>query len=347
MHSRAPMRRLCFLFALVACRGPAGTGDDTAPPDSAVQTDGPDNSGCSATTPRSVAPEAFIGPEGLQARLDALIDSAEQTLDVQMYLFTVDELADRIVAAKQRGVAVRVILDPDQPGNTDTRARLTAAGVPTRNAPSIYSFSHAKYLVIDRQVAVVMSMNFNYDAMDSERNYGFVDRDAKDVTDVAAIFDMDWAGGGGEAPMPADLSCTRLIVSPNNSKARVLELIAGATKKLDVEALYVSEDGVRDAIVAAKQRGVAVRAILEGSMDSAGTIPFFQAAGIPVHDAAGFFLHAKLLVADGVAFVGSENYSQTSLTRNREVGALVFEPEPAKLIQMQFDADFASTPVSP
>jgi phosphatidylserine/phosphatidylglycerophosphate/cardiolipin synthase-like enzyme len=343
------MRRLyaVVLLVTVACRGMTVAGDDTATPDSGVTHDGPDNSGCSATKPRTDPPEAFVGPQGLQPRLDALIDSATQTLDVQMYLFTVDELADRIIAAKQRGVAVRVILDVDHPGNEGTRSQLLAAGVPTRNSPSIYSFSHAKYLLIDREVAVIMSMNFNVDAMDSERNYGIVDRDLQDVTDVGAIFDMDWAAGGGEAPKPADLSCTRLIVSPNNSKQRVLELIDGATKKLDVEALYVSENGVRDAIVAAKQRGVAVRAILEGSMDSAGTIPFFQAAGIPVHDAAGFFLHAKLLVADGVAFVGSENYSQTSLTRNREVGALVFEPAPAQLIQQQFDADFASTPVSP
>jgi len=345
------MRRLFVLLtlaaAVLACRGMTVAGDDTATPDSGITQDGPDGSGCAATTPRTEAPETFAGPQGLLPRLFDLIDSAQQTLDVQMYLFTVDELAQRIIAAQQRGVAVRVILDVDHPGNDGTRSTLLAAGVPTRNSPTIYSFSHAKYLVIDRQVAVIMSMNFNYDAMDSERNYGMVDRDPEDVTDVAAIFDMDWAAGGGEAPVPADLGCTRLVVSPNNSKQRVLELINGAKSKLDVEALYVSEDSVRNAIVDAKQRGVTVRVILEGSMDSAGSTGFFKAAGIPVHDAAGFFLHAKLIVADGVAFVGSENYSQTSLTKNREVGALVFEPAPAQLIQTQFDSDFASTPIAP
>jgi len=344
------MRRLilCLMLA-TACRGMTIVGDDgVTPPDGAPPTgDGPDGTGCSDTTLRATAPEAFVGPQGLLPRLEALIDSAQQTLDVQMYLFTVDELAARIIAAKQRGVAVRVILDPDEAGNAGTRSDLLAAAVPTRNAPSLYSFSHAKYLVIDRQVAVIMSMNFNYDAMDSERNYGIVDRDPEDVTDVAAIFDMDWAAGGNETPKPADLSCTRLVVSPNNSKVRVLALINAATQKLDVEALYVSEDTVRNAIVAAKQRGVAVRVILEGSMDSAGSTEFFSAAGIPVHDAAGFFLHAKLIVADGTAFVGSENYSNTSLTRNREVGALVFEPAPAQLIQQQFDTDFTNTPIAP
>jgi len=56
-----------------------------------------------------------------------------------------------------------------------------------------------------------------------------------------------------------------------------------------------------------------------------------------------FYLHAKLLIADGVAFVGSENMSTTSMTQNREMGALVFEPDQAAVIQNQFNADWAVT----
>lgn len=59
-------------------------------------------------------------------------------------------------------------------------------------------------------------------------------------------------------------------------------------------------------------------------------------------DASGFFNHAKLIISDGVAFVGSENFSQTALTRNRELGALVFEPASAAKILQQFDADWAA-----
>ena len=78
-------------------------------------------------------------------------------------------------------------------------------------------------------------------------------------------------------------------------------------------------------------------------------IAALRAAGIPVHDAdsASFFLHAKLMIADGVAFVGSENFSSTSLTKNREVGALIFEPAQVTTIQQQFDRDYADTPAVP
>ena len=99
--------------------------------------------------------------------------------------------------------------------------------VTVRDNISLYTYAHAKYMIIDGDTAVIMSTNFNVDAMDSERNYGMVDRDPDDVADVQAIFDMDWAAAGGETPRPADLACTRLIVSPNNARARLVELIDG------------------------------------------------------------------------------------------------------------------------
>ena len=330
--------KLLVLAALAACGGGGGS------PDAARGPDAPD---VCDPSPRTVAPQAFIGPTGLQVRLTALIDSAQQTLDVQMYLFTVKALADRIVAAQTRGVAVRVILDPDEAGNAAVRPIVSAASVPVRNASTLYPFSHAKYLVIDGTTAVVMSMNFNADAMTKERNYGFVDTDARDVADVAAIFAMDWALAGAEAPKPADLTCTRLVVSPVNAEAKMLAHVNGAKTTIEVEALYVTETSLRNAIGAAADRGVAVRVIIEDPTDqpqNAATRTFFENKQIPVHYAVGqFYLHAKLIIADGVAFVGSENFSSSGLQMNREVGGLLVEPAAAQVEHDQFELDWTAT----
>jgi len=337
------MRSFVVAVALLipACTQTA-TSDDQIDPDGNVDP-GP---GCSPTSPRDVEPEAFVAPIGLQNRITTFIDGAQSTLDVQMYLFTVTAIADRIIAAHDRGVTVRVLLDPDHAGNANVRSRLTSAGVPNRNAPSIYSFSHAKYLIADGATSIVMSANFNADAMTDERNYGMVDRDPGDLADLQAIFDQDWASGGGETATIADLSCTRLIVSPNNAKQRILDHIHGATESLEIEALYISDSQVRDAVIDARQRGVVVRVILEGSMDNTDTIAALKAASIEVHNATTFYLHAKLIIADGVAFIGSENFSLTSLTKNREVGALLFEPAEAQMSRTQFEADWSATPLA-
>src|SRR5687767_11450782 len=159
------MRYVSFVLIaslLTACGGgnEMNTGDD-APTDAAPDAPGP---GCWGLSPRMPAAEAFVGPTGLQTRITQLIDGATQTLDVQMYLFTFTAIADRIIAAKNRGVNVRVIFDPDHDGNANVRTKLTQASVPNRNAPTLYSFAHAKYLIIDGKTAVIMSMNFNADA---------------------------------------------------------------------------------------------------------------------------------------------------------------------------------------
>lgn len=332
---------MALVFAVTACRtaDPAGTGDDT-PVDASP--DGVNGVGCLATTPRTVPLEAFVGPTGLQQRMTALIDGARTSLDVQMYLFTVKPLAERIVAAKQRGVQVRVILDPDEAGNAAVEPILRAGGVTVRQASSVYTYSHAKYLIVDRATTAIMSLNFNVDAMSAERNYGAIDKDPEDVSDLIAIFEMDWAAAGNEPVKPADLTCTRLIVSPNNSQQRVIELVNSAKTTLELELMYLSESNVRSAVGQAKQRGVTVRVILEDAMDPA--VSYLTGLKIPVKfPPTSIYLHSKLIIADGVAFVGSENMSLTSLTRNREVGVLVTEPAGQAVIQAAFESDWTAS----
>jgi cardiolipin synthase A/B len=332
-----PFRALALVCALAACRTDGGDGspNDAGP-------DAVDGVGCTALAPRSVPLEAFVGPTGLQARISGVIDSAQSSLDVHMYLFTVKPLADRIVAAKQRGVDVRVILDPGSPGNAAVEPILMSGGVTVRQATTLYTFSHAKYLIVDRKTAMIMSMNFNVDAMSSERNYGVIDKDPEDVSDLIAIFEMDWAAAGGQPPKPANLDCTRLLVSPDNSKLRLLEHIASAKQTLDVELMYLSETNVRNAIGTAKMRGVDVRVILEDPTDS--SVTYLTGLGIPVKfPPPSIYLHAKLIIADGIAFVGSVNMSQTSLTKNREVGVLVTDGPANQVIETAFESDWTAS----
>jgi len=79
----------------------------------------------------------FVGPTQWQSSITAAIDSATVSLDVQMYLFTVTAIADAITAAQDRGVAVRVLLDPDEP-NGAVVDRLETAGVEVRFDPAAF-----------------------------------------------------------------------------------------------------------------------------------------------------------------------------------------------------------------
>ena len=321
----------------------AGTGlvDAKSSLDAIPGIDARTGSGCTDTAPRQNALSVFVGPTGLQTRIGALIDGAHTSIDLQMYLFTVSALATKIIAAKNRGVAVRVLMDPIEQGNTSTHTKFVNAGVAVKDTLTQYPYAHAKYMIIDGSTVVIMSANFNAGAMSSERNYGVIDTDPLDIADAQVIFNFDY----GVGPLP-DLSCTRLLVSPINSQSRVLSLINGAHTSLDLELLYLIDSTIFSAVQQAKVRGVTVRVILSDpstTPENTGTITTLKASNIPVHIATAFDVHAKLIIADGISLVASENMSYTSLTSNREVGVLVLESDGNATIQHQFDADFAST----
>jgi phosphatidylserine/phosphatidylglycerophosphate/cardiolipin synthase-like enzyme len=330
------MRRFILLLLLIGCRG--GSGDDD---DDVVEPDAQPGVGCAAADPRTPATQTFVGPTGLEDRALAFIDAAQDTLDIQMYLFTIDEITARIIAAHQRGVAVRVLLDKDEAGNVDTKATLAGAGVPVQDDPAMFPFAPAKYLIADGATAIVMSANFNYGATSTERNYGTVLSDPDDLADLQAIFDSDWTGQGF-----ADLDCTRLIVSPVNARQRILQLIGGTDATLDLSVAYMSDSTVRIAVTEAHDRGVAVRVLLAddaGFPENADTALTLANGGIDVRILrTSVDLHAKLIFADGVDFVGSQNLSPTSLNDNREVGVLVTESAAVAPLQTQLDADWSA-----
>lgn len=300
---------------------------------------------CDARVPRPQEPEVLIGPAGLEARLVGLMDGAQSEIALMMYQLSCNGCVTGLINAHSRGVHVRVLYDEAQTVNAGAINQLTAAGVEIKPSPAEFNHAHAKVMVIDGAFAVVMSANMNVYSMSSERNYGVIDTDPQDVAQLLAVFERDWNGSGD-----VDTSCTRLIISPENARERLLDLINGATERLDLAVMYVSDPAVKNAIKAKVQEGVPTRVLLahpEWIDGNPATAQELSAVGAETKYLYAFELHAKLVMADGVPFVGSENLSTNALENNREVGLLVTEPGPAAVIQEQFEADWAQGTAAP
>lgn len=322
----------------LACGGETSVGAD-ASTGADGGADGALGIGCGAYEFRSPSVELFIGPDGLQNRLLNEIRSAQTELYVMMYLLTVDAFVDEFIAANQRGVDVRIILDRNHAGNINSRSDLLAAGVDVRDSPAQFTHSHSKALIIDGQKAIIMSSNLNFTSMNDERNYGVIDRDSDDLADLRAVFDSDWTGVGYP-----DLSCTRLLVSPVNSRQRILDHINRAETSLDLSVMYISEDTTRAALINRANTGINIRVLLADPGwidDNYQTATTLQNVGIAVRFMEAFSLHAKLILSDGVPLVGSQNLSNTSYTENREVAVIVLNGAEQSKAQAQFEADWA------
>lgn len=104
---------------------------------------------------------AFSPRGGATELVVKTIDQAQKSILVQAYSFTSAPIAKALVAAKGRGVDVRVILDKSQKTERYSSATyLTNSGVPTW-IDRQHAIAHNKVMVIDGTTVITGSFNFS------------------------------------------------------------------------------------------------------------------------------------------------------------------------------------------
>src|SRR5262249_798769 len=129
-----------------------------------------------------------VEPSDKGAAVLAAINLATKSIHMEMYLLSDDFVINALVAKKNAGIDVRVILNqtfPDSAGsNTATYNQLKAAGVSVVWAPSGFQYTHAKTVVIDAKSALIMTMNLTQSSATQNREYIATDTDPADVADA-------------------------------------------------------------------------------------------------------------------------------------------------------------------
>jgi phosphatidylserine/phosphatidylglycerophosphate/cardiolipin synthase-like enzyme len=225
-------------------------------------------------------------------------------------------------------------------GNQDELfQRLQAAGVDIRWSDPAFRFSHIKTFVIDGETAIIMNQNLTKTAFTSNRELNVITLYPPDVAEAAAIFEADWNRTGEPPPGP-------LVVSPTNSRRELLDLIAAARAWLDIYAEVMRDQEVVDALIAAVERGVRVRLVMSGDPDddNAEVRRQLARAGVAVRLAPSrLYIHAKMVLVDGGrVFIGSQNFTATSLDQNRELGIILDDPVIVARAADVFAKDFAA-----
>ena len=99
-------------------------------------------------------------PAGYGERIGRLIDQAESSIYVQAYGITSNAIANRLIAAHNRGLRVSVLLDKSN--LTDkysqiSRLRKSGINVSIDQVPDI---AHNKVMIIDERIVITGSFNF-------------------------------------------------------------------------------------------------------------------------------------------------------------------------------------------
>ena len=111
--------------------------------------------------------DVYFSPDGgIRQHLVRTIQQSRQYIDIAVYQFTSAELASALVAAKDRGVRIRILTDREKIESDGPALRkLRSAGIAIRSLGVVeQSLMHDKFAVFDDRVAATGSYNWTQSA---------------------------------------------------------------------------------------------------------------------------------------------------------------------------------------
>jgi phosphatidylserine/phosphatidylglycerophosphate/cardiolipin synthase-like enzyme len=242
---------------------------------------------------------AFVLPDAPDVAIETLA-SADDRLLLAGYTFSSPRVADVLLAAADRGVRVRVLLEGGPVGGMTTSQReqldrLVAGGVEVRviaGPHTRFAFHHPKYAVAD-DAALVLTENWKPSGTGGRdsRGWGVRVRSARTADELAAVFAHDadgidavpWRRHRANAsfveespatgsydprfePRAVDVDEVRVLTAPGNAGGAVRETVEGAAERIDVLSPRLDPGSAYfAALVDAAERGVRVRILLSNA----------------------------------------------------------------------------------
>lgn len=153
----------------------------------------------------------FLSPRGgCEAAVVKEISKAKTSVWIEAYSFTSVPIITATIAAKARGVDIRVTLDKSWPTESPlAEAKLLAAGVPVL-IDSQHAIAHAKVIIIDAREFFAGSFNFTAQAEHSNHEVLLLVNDKKPLAAIIADFNVHAAHSAPPvAPTPAALKAPK------------------------------------------------------------------------------------------------------------------------------------------
>lgn len=129
----------------------------------------------------------------IRSALLEFLNGAQRSIDVEMYVLTNDEVALALARAEDRGVEVRIILDPNQQGNERHVERLQARGAEVKWFPVTKPAQmHRKLAIVDGIRFVAGSVNWSANGLAKNEELMLIVEDPTIAMRLHEIFAEDW-----------------------------------------------------------------------------------------------------------------------------------------------------------
>ncbi|GAB5602155.1 phospholipase D-like domain-containing protein [Thermus sp. FJN-A] len=299
----------------------------------------------------------FMPEEGERAkgRLLALMASARESLEGAFYEFRDLEIARGLLAAKERGVKVRLYGESDF--REDFRRYLVAASLGQRQEPPRVrlaelrervkplsldceeivripvcydereGFMHHKFLVVDGEAVFTGSTNMTWNAFARNNENSLLLPSPTLAQGYAREFQSLFGGQKEGLGQPVAFALEGVegvaYFSPRGgglAREAILRRLAEAREEVLVAAFVLTDREAVEALREAHRRGVAVRVLLETRNLKDSRVEDLRQAGIPLRqDGNPYTMHHKVMVLDQTWVVtGSYNFTGRAWQVNNE-----------------------------
>jgi phosphatidylserine/phosphatidylglycerophosphate/cardiolipin synthase-like enzyme len=318
----------------------------------------------------------------LVGHLVTLINGARRSLDASIYSLSGtpgEVIAGAMIAAKNRGVSVRVVCEEDNrydAGNAFITlvaggiAVLTDAFDPVLNGAGLM---HNKFFVVDGRGGApesswVWTGSWNPTNSGTHEDYqnAIVIQDAALAGAYTREFDEMW-GSSTDSPVRSlarfgsrkqDNTPHKFVIggrdvesyfSPSDrTTSRIAGILSTARSSIAFALLTLTRDDLAASILAADGAGRKVRGVMDNATDPGSEYSRLAAAGIDVHLKSGTgLLHHKYAIVDGedpawdpVVITGSHNWSTSAETSNNENTLIIRDAVLASHYLQEFSARY-------
>ncbi len=194
--------------------------------------------------------------------------------------------------------ALKITLDDHRMSRGEKRA---LAKVIEQNAQSDHELAHARSVVFELA--------------------------RQQLADPDALKVLEWVEEASKVlaikPKADESRKSEAFFSPeDNCTSKIIRLFQTVRSRADVCVFTITDDRIKDAIMDAHQRGIAVRIISDNdkSNDLGSDIYQLERAGVPVRcDRTDYHMHHKFAIFDGSSLLtGSYNWTRSAARNNEE-----------------------------
>lgn len=329
---------------------------------------------------------AANGNTDLKSKLLERISQATKTIDLALYSFddfsgsitvVADDVADSLIAAKNRGVAVRMVFDNKQ--TSAPLAKIIGAGISVqkRNLAGNNGIMHNKFVIIDGRDTTsatddwVMSGSWNVTNIgtyEDAQNAVFIQDQS-----LARIYTIEFEEMFGSTTETANPTLARfgptksnntphftyiqgkkveIYFSPSDhTTSQIIQALSTANSNIFFGLLAFTRDDIRETLIGRKNAGVIVRGMIDQEPSELSTL---QSAGVDALSAGhsvvtGLFHHKYGIIdpfgdaSDPMVITGSHNWSTAAEVDNDENTLIIHSGDIARQYVQEFSKRYTES----